>query len=74
MAKATAEATAKLEKTELKAIANSPETMLKKGYTYVMSNGKIITSPQQLTEGQKITTVFMQGTVESIVTNKNTRQ
>lgn len=74
MATATSEATAKLEKTELKAIANSPETMLKKGYTYVISNGKIVTSPQQLTEGQTITTVFMQGTVDSIVTNKNIHQ
>ncbi|WP_165020237.1 exodeoxyribonuclease VII large subunit [Dysgonomonas sp. ZJ279] len=45
----------------------SPETILKKGYTLTMKNGKIVKHTDSLEKGDTITTVFAKGQVESII-------
>ncbi|MCR5455797.1 MAG: exodeoxyribonuclease VII large subunit [Bacteroidales bacterium] len=68
------QADARLQTIEARIEARSPQSVLQKGYTYVMVDGRIITSASQLAKGQKITTVFHDGTatstVEEIITTK----
>ncbi len=45
----------------------SPENILKKGYTLTLQNGKIIKNTSQLKKGDKITTRFADGEVESVI-------
>ena len=46
---------------------NSPENILKKGYTLTLSGKKIIKSKMYLQKGDNITTRFMDGEIESVV-------
>ncbi|MDD4637871.1 MAG: exodeoxyribonuclease VII large subunit [Bacteroidales bacterium] len=45
----------------------SPEGLLKRGYTLTLMNGKIITSPEQVHSGDRITTRFSSGEINSII-------
>ena len=45
----------------------SPEALLKRGYTLTIMNGKIITSPEQVRSGDRITTRFSAGEINSII-------
>lgn len=45
----------------------SPETILKKGYTMTMKNGKIVKSIHSLEENDVLTTLFVDGKVKSII-------
>lgn len=45
----------------------SPENVLKKGYSMAMSGGKVITKASGLKAGDTLTTLFSDGTVNSIV-------
>lgn len=45
----------------------SPENVLKKGYSMAMSGGKVITKASGLKAGDTLTTIFSDGTVNSIV-------
>lgn len=47
--------------------SESPENILKKGYTITLKNGKIIKNSSQLKKGEQITTHFSDGNIESIV-------
>ena len=55
------QADARIQTIEARIEACSPQNALRKGYTYVMVDGKIVTSATQLKEGQLITTVFHDG-------------
>ena len=46
---------------------SSPETILKKGYTLTMKNGKVVKQQTELKSGDNIKTVFLDGEIESIV-------
>lgn len=46
---------------------SSPENILKKGYTLTMKDGKVIKEKDTLKSGDKITTTFYDGEIESIV-------
>ncbi|MDH6307380.1 exodeoxyribonuclease VII large subunit [Dysgonomonas sp. PFB1-18] len=46
---------------------SSPENILKKGYTLTMKDGKVIKQKDSLKSGDKITTTFYNGEIESIV-------
>src|SRR5690554_4140220 len=48
----------------------SPFNILKRGYTLLLKNGKIITSVNEIEVGDDIQTLFRDGTVTSKVTNK----
>jgi len=62
------QADARLQTIEARIEARSPKAVLRRGYTYVMVDGKIVTTAAQLKDGQKITTVFNDGTATSVVT------
>ncbi|MCL1942492.1 MAG: exodeoxyribonuclease VII large subunit [Candidatus Azobacteroides sp.] len=47
----------------------SPEHILKKGYTLTLKDGKIIKSATGLQKGERITTRFYDGNIESVVEN-----
>jgi exodeoxyribonuclease VII large subunit len=47
--------------------SESPEKILKKGYTITVKDGKIIKNSAQLKKGEQITTRFADGNIESIV-------
>ena len=47
-----------------------PENMLKRGYTLTTKNGKIIKSVDSLSEGDILTTQFIDGVIESKVVSK----
>ena len=46
---------------------SSPETILKKGYTLTMKEGKVVKQSNILKDGDKITTIFSDGKVQSVV-------
>lgn len=56
-----------LESTEQYVRLNSPENILKKGYTLTLSDKKIVKKATQLQKGECITTRFADGEIESIV-------
>lgn len=45
----------------------SPERLLKRGYTLTLMDGKIITSPEAVQSGNRITTRFSTGEINSII-------
>lgn len=45
----------------------SPERLLKRGYTLTLMDGKIITSPERVHSGDRITTRFSTGEINSII-------
>ncbi len=67
------QADARLKMVEARIEASSPDKILRRGYTYITIDGKPVTSAAQLKPGQKITTIFRDGsatsTVEDIVIN-----
>ncbi|MDD2798296.1 MAG: exodeoxyribonuclease VII large subunit [Bacteroidales bacterium] len=48
-------------------LLSSPETMLKKGFSLTLKNGKVVRSATELQTGEKITTFFADGEKESII-------
>lgn len=46
---------------------SSPETLLKKGYTLTLKEGRIVKSVEELMQGDKISSMFVDGVVESTV-------
>ena len=67
------QADARLKMVEARIEASSPDKILRRGYTYITIDGKPVTSAAQLKPGQKITTIFRDGsatsTVEDIIIN-----
>ena len=61
------QAQARIQMAEARIESSNPERILRRGYTYIMIDGKPITSAQQLKKGQSITTVFHDGNVTSTV-------
>ena len=59
-----------LQKIEQKFQYINPQTLLQKGYTLTYHNGKRATGSKQLQPGDKISTVFHDGQVESKVTEQ----
>ena len=57
----------KLELSEKTIKLAAPESILKKGYTLTLKNGKIIKNVSLLEKGEKITTRFFNGNIDSIV-------
>ena len=55
----------KLIETKLQLL--DPQQLLKKGYSFTIHNGKLVTSITQLTPGDTITTTLADGTVDSVV-------
>ena len=55
----------KLIETKLQLL--DPQQLLKKGYSFTIHNGKLVTSIAQLTPGDTITTTLADGTIDSIV-------
>ena len=55
----------KLIETKLQLL--DPQQLLKKGYSFTIHNGKLVTSIAQLTPGDTITTTLADGTVDSVV-------
>ena len=49
----------------------SPEAILKKGYSLTLVNGKVVHQVQDLRRGDRVTTLFADGTAESIITDLN---
>ncbi len=47
-----------------------PAEVLRRGYSYTLYNGKAISSPEDVKEGDRITTVLQQGELQSIVNKK----
>ncbi|MGL5937982.1 MAG: exodeoxyribonuclease VII large subunit [Phocaeicola sp.] len=66
--KVTLDQSHQLQLIEQRIKAASPELILQKGYSLTLCNGKIITNPKELEVGDRITTRFHQGEVESIIT------
>ena len=60
-------ADARLKLAEARIEASSPDKILRRGYTYVTIDGKPLTSAAQLEKGQKITTIFRDGSATSTV-------
>jgi exodeoxyribonuclease VII large subunit len=60
-------ADARLKMAEARIEASSPDKILRRGYTYVTIDGKPLTSAAQLEKGQKITTIFRDGSATSTV-------
>ncbi len=61
------QAQARIEMIETRIEASSPQKILRRGYTYITIDGKPVTSAMKLKKGQKITTVFHDGTATSTV-------
>ncbi len=61
------QADARLKMVEARIEASSPDKILRRGYTYITIDGKPVTSAAQLKPGQKITTIFRDGSATSIV-------
>ena len=61
------QAEARLKMAEARIEASSPTKILRRGYTYVTVDGKPVTTAAQLKPGQKITTIFLDGTATSTV-------
>ena len=61
------QAQARLQMAEARIEASSPDKILRRGYTYITIDGKPVTSAAQLTKGQKITTIFRDGSATSTV-------
>lgn len=61
----------KLEMASQVIALTSPQNILKKGYSMTEYNGKVVTSASMLKGGDKITTCFFDGVVESVVDKKN---
>lgn len=51
-------------------IMSSPETILKRGYTLTLKNGKIVKSIKELSLNDEIKTRFTDGEIKSIIKNK----
>lgn len=49
----------------------SPDNILKKGYSLTLLNGKTLKSASEISRGDRVTTIFAQGSAESLVTNLN---
>ena len=47
-----------------------PETVLKRGFSITLKNGKIVTNQAQLVVGDEIETVFHQSKAKSVVVDK----
>ncbi|MBL0096037.1 MAG: hypothetical protein IPP46_05685 [Bacteroidetes bacterium] len=47
-----------------------PAEVLRRGYSYTLYNGKAISSPEDVKDGDRITTVLQQGELQSIVNKK----
>jgi exonuclease VII large subunit len=60
-------ADARLKMAEARIEASSPDKILRRGYTYVTIDGKPLTFAAQLEKGQKITTIFRDGSATSTV-------
>ena len=56
-----------LEMFEKHLLLASPENILKKGYTLTMKDGKVIKQSSALKKGDKLTTVFADGKLDSIM-------
>ncbi len=52
--------------------ANNPERLLLRGYTLTLVNGKIIKSIKQVQDGDVVETRMQDGTIHSLVVNKDT--
>ncbi|MBR2200222.1 MAG: exodeoxyribonuclease VII large subunit [Bacteroidales bacterium] len=61
------QADARLKMVEARIEASSPDKILRRGYTYITIDGKPVTSAAQLKPGQKITTIFRDGSATSTV-------
>ena len=61
------QAQSRIEMIETRIEASSPQKILRRGYTYITIDGKPVTSATKLKKGQKITTVFHDGTATSTV-------
>ena len=61
------QADARLKMAEARIEASSPDKILRRGYTYITIDGKPVTSAAQLKPGQKITTIFRDGSATSTV-------
>jgi len=61
----------KLNEMEYQLRLSDPSTVLKKGYTLTLKDGKIIKSITDLEKDEYITTMFADGKVKSIITDKN---
>lgn len=61
------EESVRLDMYEKQLAFSSPENILKKGYTLTMKDGKVIKEHSLLESGDKITTYFADGNIESIV-------
>ena len=61
----------KLNEMEYQLRLSDPSTVLKKGYTLTLKDGKIIKSITDLEKDERITTMFADGKVKSIITDKN---
>lgn len=57
----------RVELLEQKVNLLSPQTLLEKGYSLTLLNGKAVSSTKKLKEGDCITTLLADGTVESVV-------
>lgn len=51
-----------------------PQLMLKRGYSYTLKNGKIVTSAAQLNTGDSIVTRLSKGSIEATVTKIETEE
>lgn len=51
-----------------------PQLMLKRGYSYTLKNGKIVTSAAQLNTGDSIVTHLSKGSIEATVTKIETEE
>ena len=59
-----------LENSESKLRLLDPKEILKRGYSYTLHKGKIITSTEEINVGDEITTQLFQGEITSILKDK----
>lgn len=59
-----------LQNSESKLRLLDPKEILKRGYSYTMLNGKIITNTNEINTGDEISTQLFQGEIISIIKNK----
>ena len=52
----------KVENIELKTELKNPITILKKGYSYTMQNGKVVNSIKDIKKGEKLSIIYYDGT------------
>ena len=61
----------RLEIMEFKINAMNPQSILEKGFNISLKNGEKVVSVSQLTEGDRLTMLFKDGTAECEVLGKN---